>query len=395
MPGPGSFWIGDEEKREVLDVIESGHLMRYGKENDPKFRAKALTLEKEMARYTGVKHCVATSSGTSALLIALQAIGIQPGDEVVVPAYTFVASYSSIVFAGGIPVLAEIDESLTIAPDDIEARITPRTKAIMPVHMLGNPCDMDAVMDIANRRGLRVIEDCCQALGASYKGRKVGAIGQMGAFSLNVFKTVTAGDGGMVVTDDDELHELAFGFHDQGHSPNRAGVEVGRRNILGLNFRMNEVTGAVALAQFRKLDAVTGTLRTKKKKLRDAIGEVDGMKYRTVYDPENECGTLLTVIFDDAERARTVADTLGATTVDHSGWHVYANMEHVMHFMKEHGRPHEKGAYPRTDDILARSINLSVGVVDPGLGAAFGININSTEDEIARCAETFRRACGQ
>ena len=395
MPGPGAFWIGEEEKREVLDVLESGHLSRYGQIGDPKFKAKVHTLEQEMARYCGVKHCIATSSGTSALLIALQALGIRPGDEVIVPAYTFVASYSAIIFAGGMPVLAEIDDSLTIAPADLERRITPRTKAIMPVHMLGNPCDMDAVMAIADRHGLYVIEDCCQAVGASYKGKTLGSIGHMGAFSLNVFKTITAGDGGMVVTDDDDLYELAFGHHDQGHKPSRAGVEVGTRHILGLDFRMNEVTGAVALAQFRKLDTITNTLRAKKKRLREAIGEIEGMTCRTLHDTDGECGTLLTVIFESAERAQAVAERLGNTTLDHSGWHVYANMEHVMQFMKEHDRPHSRGAYPQTDDILSRSINLSVGVVDAGLGAACGININSSEEEIQHSAEAFRRVCGE
>ncbi len=393
MPGPGASWIGEEEKKEVLDVLEGGCLNRYGRIGDPGFKAKVYTLEQEMARYCGVKHCIATSSGTSTLLIALQAIGTRPGDEVIVPAYTFAASYSAIIFAGGIPVLAEIDESLTIDPTDVEKRITPRTKAVMPVHMLGNPSDMDAITALAEKHGLAVIEDCCQAVGASYKGKRAGTLGQMGAFSLNIYKTITAGDGGLLITDDDELYELAFAYHDQGHSPNRAGVEVGKRRILGLTFRMNELTGAVALAQFRKLDGIVSTLRTKKRRLREAIATIDGMHYRTVHDPEGECGTLLTVIFDDPARAATVAERLGTMTVDHSGWHVYSNMEHVLRFLKEHDRPHEKGAYPQTDDILSRSINLSVGVVDAGLGSAFGININSSDEEIARTAEAFKQAC--
>ena len=395
MPGPGSYWIGEEEKKEVLDLLESGHLIRYGDQDDPKFKAKVYTLEREIAAYSGVKHCVATSSGTSALLIALQASGIRPGDEVIVPAYTFVACFTSIIFAGGVPVLAEVDESLTLDPDDAAKRITPRTRAIMPVHMLGSPCNMDAIMNLAQEHGLAVIEDSCQAAGASYRGRCIGSIGNIGAFSLNVFKTVTAGDGGFVITDDDELYELAFGYHDQGHHPNRAGVEVGKRHILGLNFRMNEVTGAVALAQFRKIDQVTSTLRAKKQALKTAMGSIDGMTYRTLHDPDGECGTLLTVIFDSADRAKRTAEKLGTTTVEKSGWHVYSNMEHVMKFLKENGRPHGAGAYPRTDDILNRSINLSVGVVDAGLGSAFGININSTDEEVRKCAEAFKRACSE
>ena len=394
MPGPGAYWVGEEERAEVADVLESGYLFRYGELDDPRFKAKVYTLEAEVARCCGVKHAVATSSGTSALLISLQALGVGQGGEVICPAYTFVASYTSVIAAGGVPVLAEIDESLTLDPEDVERRLSADTKAIMPVHMLGNPSNMDALMDVADRAGVPVLEDACQAVGASYHGRRAGSIGAMGAFSLNFFKTVTAGDGGMAITDDEELYARAFGYHDQGHSPNRAGVEVGHRQILGLDFRMNELTGAVALAQFRKIDEILGTLREKKARLRQAIGQVPGMHYRTVHDPEGECGTLLVAIFDSAERAAEVAARIGSKTVSQSGWHVYCNMEHVMSYLAERGRPHGTGAYPRTDDVLARSIALSVGVVDGGLGAGFGININSTDDEIRQVAGAFRQACG-
>ncbi len=392
MPGPGAFWMGEEEKAEVLDVLSSGYLFRYGKPEDKAFKAKTYQLEQVFARYCGAAHCVAVSSGTASLLAALKAIELKPGDEVIVPAYTFVATYSAVIFAGGVPVLAEIDESLNLDPADIERRITPRTRAIMPVHMLGNPCDMDSILAIANRHGLPVIEDACQANGASYHGRKVGTLGLAGGFSLNIFKTINSGDGGLFITSDRDLYEAAFAFHDQGHKPNRTGVEVGARKILGLNFRMNELTAAAALAQLRKIDKLVSTLRAKKKAFRDRIGEIQGMRYRTVHDPAGECATLLTVIFDSAEKASHVADRLDSLTVNHSGWHVYSNMEHVLEFLKDHNQPHALGAYPRTDDILSRAINLSVGVVDRGLGAAFGININSTDEEIRQAAEKFRIA---
>lgn len=393
MSGPGAYLIGKEEIDEVMEVMSSGYLSRYGQLNDLNFKHKVYTLEQEFAKYIGVKHCVATSSGTSALLISLLAMGIKPGDEVIVPGYTFVASYSAIIFAGGIPVLAEIDESLTLDPTDIEKRITPRTKFIMPVHMLGNPCDMEPITKIANRHNLHVIEDCCQAAGASYQGEKLGSLGKMGAFSLNIFKTITAGDGGLVVTDNGDLYIRAFGIHDQGHLPNRSGIEVGKRSILGLNFRINELTGAVALAQLRKIDSITSTLHEKKRKLREAIGHIPGMKWRKINDPEGECGTLLTAIFDEARQATQVAGKLETKTVSESGWHVYSNMEHVMNHLKSIGQPHGKGILPHTDDILARSINLSIGVVDAGLGSAFGINIKSTDQEIKAAAKRFREVC--
>lgn len=392
MPGPGAYWFGKEEKDAVMEVMESGYLFRYGSENDPKFLHKVSTLETEFARYSGANYALATSSGTSSLLTSLLALGLKPGDEVIVPAYTFVATYSSCIFAGLIPVLAEIDESLSLDPEDIEHRITPRTKAIIPVHMLGNPCNMDRIMEIARKHNLWVLEDSCQATGASYKGKKTGTIGDMGAFSLNIFKTINSGDGGLVTVNSQELYERAFGIHDQGHKPNRFGVEVGARSILGLNFRMNEITAAVALAQLRKIDKMIATLREKRAKFKSMVSGVEGFKFRILNDPEGDCGTLCTVIFDTRELAVKVSKALGSKTVDQSGWHVYANMEHVMSYMKEVGQPHTKGSYPKTDDILSRAMNISVGVVDGGLGAGWGININSTDSEIEAAAKQFIEA---
>jgi 8-amino-3,8-dideoxy-alpha-D-manno-octulosonate transaminase len=392
MSGPGSFWIGKEETEEVLEVLKSGYLSRYGDPSNPKFKKKAHTLETEFAEYCGVPHALAVSSGTSALWIALQAMGIGPGDEVLVPAYTFVATYSAVFFCGAVPVLCEIDESLTMDPSDIEARITPKTKAIMPVHMLGNPSKMDAIMKIARKHKLLVLEDCCQANGASYRGRRVGSFGDMGGYSLNIFKTITAGDGGLLVAKAPEHFKRAFALHDQGHSPMRMGVEIGQRTILGMNFRINELTGAVALAQLRKLDRITSTLRAKKNKLKKALGELPGVRYRELNDAEGECGTLLTLIFDSPRLAEKVSRELGSKTIDQSGWHVYFNMEHVLKKLGELGRPTSKGSLPRTDDILSRALNISVGVVDAGLGAGFGINIDSTDAEIEKVAGKIRKA---
>lgn len=393
MPGPGAYWFGKEEKDAVMEVMESGYLFRYGSENDPKFLHKVSTLEKEFAQYCGANHSLATSSGTSALLVSLIAMGLKPGDEVIVPAYTFVATYTSCIFAGLVPVLTEIDESLSLDPDDIEKRITSKTKAIIPVHMLGNPCNMDRIMEIAKKHNLLVLEDSCQAAGASYKGKKAGTIGDMGAFSLNIFKTINSGDGGLVVTNNQELYERAFGAHDQGHKPNRLGVEVGARSILGLNFRVNEITAAVALAQVKKLDKIIATLRVKREKLKNLISGAKGFKFRILNDPDGDCATLCTVIFDTREQAVKVSKALASKTIDESGWHVYANMEHVLRHLKEVGQPHIKGSYPKTDDILSRSMNISIGVVDGGLGAGWGININSTDVEIEEAASQFIEVC--
>lgn len=393
MPGPGAYWFGKEEMEAAMEVMQSGYLFRYGNENDPKFLKKVYTLEKEFAKYSGSKYALATSSGTSSLVISAVASGLKPGDEIIVPAYTFVATYSSVIFVGLIPVLAEIDESLSLDPDDIEHRITRRTRAIMPVHMLGNSCDMDRIMAIAKKHKLLVLEDCCQAAGASYKGKKVGTIGNIGAFSLNFFKTINSGDGGFVITSDKDLYEKAFGMHDQGHNANRTGVEIGSRNLLGLNFRMNELTAAVALAQLKKLDKIVATLHEKRRLFKTLISKAQGFKFRILNDPEGDCGTLCTVIFDTKEKAAKVSGILGSKTVDQSGWHVYANMEHILAHLKNIGQPHTKGSYPMTDDILSRAMNISIGVVDGGLGAGWGININSTEKEIEAAAAKFIGAC--
>jgi dTDP-4-amino-4,6-dideoxygalactose transaminase len=393
MSGPGAYLFGKEEIEAVMEVMNGGYLFRYGNDNDPKFLHKVATLEREFAQYCGANHALATSSGTSALLVSLIALGLKPGDEVIVPAYTFVATYSACIFAGLVPVLAEIDESLSLDPDDIEKRITPRTKAILPVHMLGNPCNMDEIMKIAGKHNLLVLEDSCQATGASYKGKKVGTIGNIGAFSLNVFKTINSGDGGLVVTNDIDLYERAFGVHDQGHKPSRLGVEVGTRNVLGLNFRINEITAAVALAQLNKLNLIVSTLREKKSKLKALISKAKGFKFRVLNDPDGDAATLCTVIFETKKLAAKISLALGSKTIDQSGWHVYANMEHVLKHLKEVGQPHTKGSYPQTDDILSRSMNISIGVVDGGLGAGWGININSSEAEIEAAARQFIEAC--
>ena len=400
--GPGAYLFGQEEVAEVMDVLSSGYLFRYGREDDPSFKRKVYQFEREMEKLTGARHCVATSSGTGALMACLAALDIGPGDEVIVPGYTFIASISSIIHMNATPVLAEADESLTIDPKDIEKKITSRTRAIMPVHMLGNPCDMDAIMAIAKKHNLFVIEDCCQAGGASYKGKKVGTFGDIAAYSLNIFKTFTAGDGGAVVTNDDELYKRAFAYHDQGHNPNRAGVEVGARSMFGLNMRINELTGAVALAQLRKLDGILATLRQKKAKLKGTLAALqsDKFTYRRINDA-GECATLLTLLFKDSAAAQAFCEKAGTRTLDQSGWHVYNNMEQLIE-RKTHthtGCPftcpwgtdahYEMHMLPQTEDILSRAVNISVGVVDKGLGSDIGINILSTDAEIEEQAKAI------
>jgi dTDP-4-amino-4,6-dideoxygalactose transaminase len=409
MPGPGMEFIGEEEKRQLLEVIESGYLFRYGSPDNPAFKAKVYQLEQEVARLVGVRYGVAVNSGTTALSVALGGLGIGPGDEVIVPGYTFIASMSSIIYARAIPILAEVDKTLDLDPADVRRKITPRTKAILVVHMLGNPARMDELRAIADEHNLLLIEDCAQAFGATYHGKAVGSIGHAGTFSFNIFKTITAGDGGMVVTDDEPAYRRFFGLHDQGHSPLRMGVEVGQRPFVGLDFRMTELTAAVLLGQLSKLDMLLSHLRANKARFKAAICDIPGLDFRVIPDPEGELATLLTVFLPSEQIARAVAKELKTRVVADSGWHVYSNMEQILEkrTITAEGCPftcplyrgpepkYWKGMLPQTDDLVSRAINIGIGVADPGLGSAFGISAREGFAEVDARAEEFRRVAGK
>lgn len=412
MPGPGMELIGEEEIQEVLEVLRGGYLFRYGStvgpDADARFKAKVHQCEQEIARYAGVRYAVAVNSGTSALLTALAALGIGPGDEVIVPGFTFIASISSIVYARAIPVLAEIDRTFNLDPEDVGAKITPHTKAIMAVHMMGNPARLDELKKIAADRGVALVEDCAQAFGATYRGRVAGSIGKIGTYSFNVYKTITSGDGGMVVTDDEELYRRAFAFHDQGHSPLRTGVEIGERPFFGLDFRFTELQAAVLLAQFRKLPRLLERLRANKKRYKELISDLPGLEFREITDEQGECSTMLTLIPPSAELARKIAAELGTKVVARAGWHVYNNMEQLMQqrtptavpcpfscFSRYSGEGREirywQGMLPKTDALLERALNISIGVSDPGLSSGYGVTICDDAESVERHAMGFRR----
>ncbi len=403
MAGPGLSMLGPEEIAEVVSVLESRELSRYRfDDGGTAAPSKVFLFERALEKMTGARHCLGMNSCTSALLSGMWAAGIGPGAEVIVPGYTFIASIAAIAYAGATPILAEIDDSLNIDPADVRRKISPRTRAIMAVHMMGAPCDMHELTAIAEEHNLLLLEDCAQAGGGSYRGRFLGTFGAFGAFSLNVFKTFTAGDGGVLVTNDTQLYERAFAIHDHGARPNRVGV-ADANSVLGLNFRMHELTGAVAGAQLQKLPAILARLRENKAKLRAAIGAVARARERRVNDHEGDCATVLAFTFETAELARAVGDNLGTITLASSGKHNYANMPQlVRHALPVGACPfdcdvhpfkgtYEPGSLPQTDDLLARTVALSVGVVDSYLGTAFGINIHSGEQEIARVAETFKQ----
>jgi dTDP-4-amino-4,6-dideoxygalactose transaminase len=403
MPGPGVELIGAEEIAEVMEVLTNRSLSRYGSDDDPGFGAKVRRVEQEIAALAGVRFGLGVhGGGSSGLWLSLLGLGIGPGDEVIVPGFTFVASISAIVYARGTPVLAEVDDSFNLDPADVEARITPRTKAIIVVHMLGAPARLDEIRDIADRHGLFLIEDCAQAFGASYQGQGVGGIGHTGVYSFNEYKTITCGDGGMVVTDDEDLYGRLFAIHDQGHAPNRLGSKYAERPFLGLNFRMTELSGAVLLAQVHKLDTIRTHLRANKQIVKSTIADLPGLGFRTIVDPEGDLATHLVVTFPSAEIAKAVAGALGSITLEASGWHVYANMEHLLERRTVSGKgcPFDcscygsdgvrywRGMLPQTDGLLARSMSIGIGVFDTNL-APWGLRMRDDEGAAHRVAERF------
>jgi dTDP-4-amino-4,6-dideoxygalactose transaminase len=374
---PGGNMIGAEEEQAVLEVLRSKRLFRYyGPEAGP---SKVAQLEEAFAAHMGARHAVAVSSGTAALMCGLAGIGVGPGDEVIVPAYTWVASATAVVMMGGIPILAEVDDSLTLDPADVARKITPRSRAIMPVHMRGAPARMDELLGLARQHGLRVLEDVAQADGGSYLGRRLGTLGDVGCFSLQFNKIITCGEGGVVTTSDDEVHTRVVMFQDPvgGLRNNVPEEEI----LLGMNFRMPELSGAVALAQLGRLDALIDTMLTHKHALKAGMADAlagSGGHFRTIADVEGDTGIALIFFMPSAELADRVVQALRAENVGASGlyrpdrtdYHVYPHWGPILaqRTWSAQGGPWRWGAplryhaemSPRTLDLLSRAVHLDV-----------------------------------
>jgi dTDP-4-amino-4,6-dideoxygalactose transaminase len=379
LPGwPGGLLIGEEEKRQVLDVLESQSLYRhYG----PRPRHKTAELEQGFARAVGTRHALAVTSGTAALIVGLAALGIGPGDEVIVPTYTWVATANAVVALGAVPVFVDIDASLTMDPTAIEAAITPATVAIVPVHMRGAGADMARIMAIADRRGLAVLEDSAQAVGGRFRGRRLGTFGRMGAFSLQYHKVITTGEGGMVVSDDATVFERAVRYHDQGsvrvEELDRT-IPEGSPLIIGVNYRMSELTAAVGVAQLGRMDWIIERMRAHKTRLVQAVADLPGLTVRPLADPEGDTGATFIVSTETAAQATGVAAALTAEGVPASvtwtsGQHVYHHFDQLIErrFLArrrcawdcpryEGKATLRKGQFPRSDDILKRAVHVDV-----------------------------------
>jgi dTDP-4-amino-4,6-dideoxygalactose transaminase len=345
---PGGLEIGEEEKREVMEVLDAKYLFRYyGPEEAP---SKVKKLEEEYARYVGRKHCLAVNSCTSALICGLIAVGVEPGDEVIVPGYTFFASVAAVVAVKAIPVIAEVDKSLTLDPEDFEKKITPNTKAVIPVHMRGIPAKIDRIMEIAGRHNLKVVEDVAQANGGSFKGKKLGSFGDVGCFSLQFHKVITSGEGGVMVCDDDLYYTRAQAYHDVAacwRKDRFAPPEFEGEIFFGVNFRMSELTGAVALAQFRKLDTIVKRMQQNRSRIKEKVKGIPGLDFREVNDEGGDVAICLVLYLSDPESAREFGKALQAegveagTIYDRSvpDWHIYAHWKMLMEKMM----PSEKG----------------------------------------------------
>jgi 8-amino-3,8-dideoxy-alpha-D-manno-octulosonate transaminase len=297
---PGTQYYDEEERQEVLDVVESRSPFRWTSYDRHGIPPKAINFEKEFAAHQGTRYCVGVTSGTTALITALAGLGVGPGDEVILPAWTWYACYDAILFHGALPVFAEIDRSMDIDPTDIERHITPQTKVLMVVNIQGEPADFDAILPLAKKYNLKILEDSAQCVGASHRGRRVGSIGDVGIYSFQESKTITAGEGGAVVTSDPEIFERAVRFHDVGlmRNPGHAqmlGQPPRLQQTAGGNFRMNEFTAGVMRAQLRKLDRILADQRDKQARVMAGIADLPGITLRKKNVPEGGTGSRLLI----------------------------------------------------------------------------------------------------
>lgn len=288
---PGPLYYDEDEQRELLDVLKRRAPFRwYGVGPKGGIPHQCDDFEKEFAARQNTRFCVAVTSGTMALCTALAALGVGPGDEVILPTWTWYSCYNAIVAAGATPVFAEIDDSLDIDPNDIERHVTPHTKVIMVVHILGEPANMDPILEIARRHKLKVLEDCAQSVGATYRGAPVGSMGNCGIYSFQECKTITAGEGGSVVTKDPVIFERASRFHDLGDLRDGHAQRLGQPphfpQFLGGQFRMSEFTGAVLRAQLRKLDRIVADFRSRATRVMEGIQDLPGIRFRRSNDPQ-------------------------------------------------------------------------------------------------------------
>ena len=385
---PGYEVWGEEEKKEILEVLETGVLFRYGFPAQRKGRYKVKEFENKFAEFTGRKHALAVSSGSAALKVALAALGVGFGDEVITSGFTFVATWEAILECGAVPVFVGIDDTLNLDPKALPEKITPRTKAVIPVHMLGAQARIEEIVAVADQYHIPVIEDTAQASGGFIKEKFLGSFGAIGTFSFDSVKTMTTGEGGMLIMDDPELYRRASEYHDHGHDhigPDR-GLE--GRSFIGFNFRMMELQGALGLAQLSKLKDMIARQKDHKNRLKKILSGIKGIRFRELVDPEGDTATFLAFSLPDQEKARAIKELskkvgLGLIYFFENTWHYYRNWEHLLlqKTASHNGWPfrveeefrkleYPQNLLPRTDERMARLLVMAINVkMDEGVFA--------------------------
>ncbi len=370
MPGFEKF--GELEKAEVQSVLDTGVLMRYGFDGMRDGNWKARELEKSLAERMQVNHVHTVSSGTTALTVALLSAGIGAGDEVIMPTFTFVASFESILAIGAIPVLVDVDDTLTLNPQAVEKAITAKTKVVMSVHMCGSMADLKALKLICEKHSLLLLEDACQAIGGSYNGKPLGSIGDLGCFSFDYVKTITCGEGGAVITNNEAYYENAHKYSDHGHDHvgNDRGAE--QHPFLGYNFRISELNAAVGCAQIKRLDEFVEIQKRNYTILRDTLELIPQVTFRRVPEGGIENYSFLNFFLPSEEITRKVHKALGENGIDtcfywfDNNWHYYRRWEHLTNLKSlgklpqevKNGLPdYSKSDFSESDHWMGRTIS--------------------------------------
>ena len=376
---PGFELWSDEERKEVNEVLETGILMRYGFDVPRKGKWKSKELEQAICKKFGSKYAQLTSSGTSALTTALAALGIGAGDEVIMPCFTFVASFEAVLSVGAVPVLVDVDETLTLEPGAVRKAITSKTKCVMPVHMCGSMADLGTLISICNEHRLILLEDACQSIGASYKGKHVGTIGNAGTFSFDFVKTITCGEGGAVLTNDEAVYAKCDGYSDHGHD--HKGVDRGAdlHPFLGYNFRISELHAAVGLAQIKRLDEFLAIQRRNHSSLKNILSQLPEISFRKIPDPAGDSCTFLSWFLPTEEVTRAVVDEMKTQNVlagnfywYDNNWHYIRKWDHLKNNLTLHSlndaqqlalKKLQSQNFSSSDAIMSRCISSAISLL--------------------------------
>ncbi|MFM2338860.1 MAG: hypothetical protein RL115_2053 [Bacteroidota bacterium] len=333
---PGYELWSDAERKELNDVLDNGILMRYGFDGARNGHWKSKALEAAICQQFGSTYAQLTSSGTAALTTAMCALGIGYGDEVITPAFTFVASFEAILSVGAVPVLVDVDDTLTLDPAAVEKAITPKTKALMPVHMCGSMADMDALVALCKKHHLLLLEDACQSIGGTYKGKALGTIGHAGTFSFDFVKTMTCGEGGVVMTNDKEVYTKCDGYTDHGHDHLGADRGADLHPFIGYNYRISELHAAVGLAQIKRLPNFLSIQKKNHTALKNMLAQIPGITFRRIPDPAGDSGSFVCWFLPTAAATAAVVEEMKAQGVlagnfywYNNNWHYIRKWEHL------------------------------------------------------------------